>query len=121
MGYQRGSLQRHEELKEFVLAHPELVGVEKHQVISVETEYPLLKKKRAIAQPDIVIVYKDASEIKRKFVEIKSGSCRRSKLELEKQIRKIHSYLKWKKLEGDVIGIYPKQDSFAMFRVYSEK
>lgn len=106
MGYQRGSLQRHEELKQFVLAHPELVGVEKKQVISAETEYPLLKKKRAIAQPDIVIVYKDASEVKRKFIEIKSGSCRRSKFELEKQIRKIHSYLKWNRIQGEVVGLY---------------
>ncbi|MBI4016182.1 MAG: hypothetical protein HY363_00640 [Candidatus Aenigmarchaeota archaeon] len=106
MGYQRGSLQRHEEMKAFVLAHPEIVGVHKHQVISIETEYPLKKKKRAVAQPDVLIIYKDASAVRKKFVEIKSGSCRRSVMELEKQLRKIHNYLKWNRLKGEVVGIY---------------
>ena len=110
MKYQRGSLHRHEELKAFVLAHPELVGIQREDIISVETECPLTKKKRAIAQPDLVIMYQTRQGVRKRFVEIKSGSCRRSMEGLEVQLKRITNYLRWNRINGDVVGVYPKQD-----------
>ena len=107
MHYERGSLQRHEELKTLILENPELVGIDKEEVIAIETEYPLTKKKHAIAQPDIFIVYRCEKGVCKRYIEIKSGSCRRSLFGLNMQLRKIQKYLRSKKLDGDVVGVYP--------------
>ena len=110
MAYLRGSLHRHEELKALVCANPELVGIRKEDVISVETEFPLTKKKRAVAQPDIVILYQGEKGVRRRFVEVKSGNCRRSRLSLEQQLKRINNYVRWKRISGEVVGVYPVQD-----------
>ncbi len=109
--YQRGSLQRHEELKARILAHPELVGINKKDIISVETEYALTKKKHAVARPDIVILYNCDKGVCRKFVEVKSGSCRRAVNNLYMQLRKISKYLKYKHMEGEIVGVYPVENT----------
>lgn len=114
MYYERGSLQRHEELKTFILRHPELVGIDKEEVIAIETEYPLTKKKHAIAQPDLMIVYKCEKGVCKKYIEIKSGSCRRSLQGLTMQLRKINNYLKTRRMEGDVVGVYPVRDKLQL-------
>ena len=111
MAYVRGSLHRHEELKALVCANPELIGIKKEDVISVETELPLTKKKRAVAQPDIVIMYYGEKGVRRCFVEVKSGNCRRSRAGLEQQLKKITNYVRWKRIEGEVIGVYPTRDT----------
>jgi len=100
-------LQRHEELKSRILSHPELVGVDKKDIVAVETEYPLTKKKHAVARPDIVIFYKCEKGVCKKFIEIKSGSCRRAVDDLHMQLRKITKYLKYKHMDGEVMGVYP--------------
>jgi hypothetical protein len=107
MDYERGSFRKHEELKTRILTHPELIGVRKKNIISVETEYPLTKRKRAIAKPDIVISYRDHLGVHRMFIEVKSGSCRRALEDLQMQMRKISKYLKNKKMHGEVVGVYP--------------
>ena len=107
MDYTRGSLARHEELKARILAHPELVGVDKKDIISMQTEYPLTKKKHAVARPDVVIFYNCEKGVCKKFVEIKSGSCRRAVDDLHMQLRKISKYLKYKHMDGEVVGVYP--------------
>ena len=107
VSYQRGSLQRHEELKARILAHPELVGVDKKDIIAVETEYPLTKKKHAVARPDIVIFYHCEKGVCKKFVEVKSGSCRRAVDDLYMQLKKISKYLKYRHMDGEVVGVYP--------------
>lgn len=114
MNYQRGSLQRHEELKSRILAHPELVGIDKKDIVAIETEYPLTKKKHAIARPDIVIFYHCEKGVCRKFVEIKSGSCRRAVDDLHMQLRKITKYLKYKHMEGEVVGVYPVEGALEL-------
>ena len=111
VNYQRGSLQRHEELKARILAHPELVGIDKKDIIAVETEYALTKKKHAVARPDIVIFYKCEKGVCKKFVEIKSGSCRRAVDDLHMQLRKISKYLKYKHMEGEIVGVYPVENA----------
>ncbi len=105
--YQRGSLAKHEDIKARILSHPEVVGVNKSDVIKVETEFALTKKKHAIARPDIVISYRCSKGVCRKYVEIKSGSCRRAKENLRWQLWKIHNYLRFRKMQGDVVGVYP--------------
>jgi len=107
MRYQRGSLQRHEQLKYWILAHPESVGISMDAIVSVQTEYPLTKKNRAIAQPDIVITHAAGDGIKTTFIEVKSGHNKHSLHDLSLQVRKIANYLKWKQLSGNVIGVYP--------------
>jgi len=112
--YTRGSLARHEELKARILAHPELVGVNKKDIISVQTEYALTKKKHAVARPDVVIFYKCEKGICKKFVEIKSGSCRRAVEDLSMQLRKINKYLKYRHIDGEVIGVYPGKSALEL-------
>ncbi len=114
MNYERGSLQRHEELKTLILRQPELIGIEKKEIIAIETEYPLTKKKHAIAQPDIVIFYKCKKGVCKKYIEIKSGSCRRSLQGLTIQLRKINNYLKTRRMEGEVVGVYPVRDKLQL-------
>ncbi len=114
MDYQRGSLRRHEELKTKILSHPELVGVDKKDVISVETEYPLTKRKHAVARPDIVISYHCSKGVCRKFIEVKSGSCKRALDDLVMQMRKISKYLKHKRMDGEVVGVYPTKNSLQL-------
>ena len=114
MYYKRGSLQRHEELKTLILRHPELVGVDKEEIITIETEHPLTKKNHAIAQPDIMIVYRCKKGVCKKYVEIKSGSCRRSLFGLNMQLRKISNYLKTRRMEGDVVGVYPLRNKLQL-------
>lgn len=106
--YQRGSFHRHEELKTHLATHPELLGIQKDDIISVETEFELHRRRRAVvAKPDLVISYKTDNGIKKTYVEIKSGSCRRAKANLYGQLRKISNYLRRHKLEGEVLGVYP--------------
>jgi hypothetical protein len=105
--YKRGSLAEHEALKARILAHPELVGIDKKDIIAAETEYALTKKKHAVARPDIVIFYKCERGICKKFVEVKSGSCKRAVDDLHMQLRKITKYLKYRRIDGEVIGVYP--------------
>jgi hypothetical protein len=112
--YQHGSLQRHEELVSRILAHPELVGINKNDIVAVETEYPLTKKKHAIARPDIVISYRCEKGVCRKFIEVKSGSCRRAMGDLHMQLRKITKYLKYRHIDGEVVGVYPGETSLEL-------
>ena len=114
MEYTRGSLARHEELKARILAHPELLGIDKKDIISVETEYPLTKKKHAIARPDVVIFYKCEKGVCKKFVEIKSGSCRHAIEDLSMQLRKINKYLKYRHIDGEVVGVYPMKNALQL-------
>ena len=114
MGYNRGSLRKHEALKQRILTHPELVGINRKDVLSIETEYPLKRKKRPIAQPDIVIFYRKKNKVRKRYIEIKSGSCRRALEDLEQQLRKISKYLKYKRMDGEVMGVYPRENSIAL-------
>jgi len=114
VNYIRGSLQRHEELKSRILAHPELVGIDKKDIIAVETEYPLTKKKHAVARPDIVIFYRCEKGVCKKFVEVKSGSCRRAVDDLYMQLRKITKYLKYRHMDGEVVGVYPVENTLEL-------
>lgn len=111
MQYRRGSLAEHEALKARILAHPELVGIDKKDIVSVETEYALTKKKHAVARPDIVIFYKCEKGVCQKFVEVKSGSCRRAVDDLHMQLRKISKYLKYKHMDGEIVGVYPVENT----------
>jgi len=111
VSYQRGSLQRHEELKARILAHPELVGINRKDIISVETEYALTKKKHAVARPDIVILYNCDKGVCRKFVEVKSGSCKKAVNDLHMQLKKISKYLKYKHMDGEIVGVYPVENT----------
>jgi hypothetical protein len=112
--YQRGSLAQHEALKAQILAHPELVGIDKKNIIAVETEYALTKKKHAVARPDIVIFYKCEKGVCKKFIEVKSGSCRRAVDDLQMQLRKISKYLKYKHMDGEVVGVYPVENALEL-------
>ena len=108
MELQRGSLQRHEELKQHVLLNPELLGIAKDDVIEVQTEIPLHKRKHSIiARPDLFITYRCDGGICRTFVEIKSGNCRRAKSNLLVQLRKIHKFITHHKIPATVVGVYP--------------
>ncbi len=110
MRYQRGSLTKHERLKQLILAHPELLGIEAARIVRTETEFPLLKKKRPIAQPDIMIQYAAGRELRRLFVEVKSGSCWYARSKLEAQVRKVSRFLRSKKITGEVLGVYCEGD-----------
>jgi len=105
MDYQRGSLRRHEEIKQLILREPSLIGID-GKVIHAETEYALVRRKRSIAQPDIMIEYIAGSTVHRAYVEVKSGSCRLSVQNLHFQIRKVRRFLDEKRLKGDVMGVY---------------
>lgn len=108
MDYERGSFHRHEEIKAHILAHPEVVGIDKKDIISIETECPLTRRRNSvIAKPDIVILYQADRTVKKRYIEIKSGSCRRAIANLYGQLRKIDNYLRRQKLEGEVLGVYP--------------
>lgn len=108
MMYERGSLHRHEELKELILSDPTLVGIERKDIIEVQTEVPLQRRKHTIlAKPDIAITYKGDSGVRKRFIEIKSGSCKRAKDNLLTQLRKIEKYIKNQKLSAEAIGVYP--------------
>lgn len=108
MSYQRGSYRKHEELKTRILTDPSLVGIDKERVISIETEYPLRKRKRSVtARPDLAIKHLSDNKIETTFVEVKSGSCRRAKTNLQQQLRKINNYVRRQKLRANVIGVYP--------------
>ncbi|MBI4148348.1 hypothetical protein HY490_03600 [Candidatus Woesearchaeota archaeon] len=111
MRYQRGSLQRHEQLKYWILAHPEIVGIDKNTIISACTEYPLRKRHRAIAQPDVVISHLVNDRVKTTFVEVKSGNGKRSRIDLTNQLRKIANYLRGRHINTAVIGVYPDADT----------
>lgn len=106
--YQRGSYWKHEALKELILEDPAIVGIHKKNVISVETEYPLRKRKRSVtARPDIAIKHVQDNSVYMTFIEVKSGSCRRAKINLQQQLRKINNYVRRQKLRANVIGVYP--------------
>ena len=108
MELQRGSLQRHEELKHHLLLHPELLGIAKDDVIDVQMEIPLHKRRRSlVARPDLFITYRCERGVCRTFVEIKSGNCRRAKHNLLIQLRKIHKFIRHQKLSANVVGVYP--------------
>ena len=111
MNYRRGSLRGHEELKARILANPELVGINKKDIISVETEYPLTRRKHAIARPDILIFYNSERGICKRFIEVKSGNCKRAIDDLQMQMRKISKYLKNKRTEGEIMGVYPAENT----------
>lgn len=111
MQYRRGSLAEHEALKARILAHPELVGINKKDIITIETEYALTKKKHAVARPDIVISYNCEKGVCRKFVEVKSGSCKRAVDDLYMQLKKISKYLKYKHQDGEIVGVYPVENA----------
>lgn len=111
MQYERGSLRKHEELKQRILKHPELIGINKKQILRIQTEYPLQRKKHTVARPDIVIEYEENGILKRTFIEVKSGSCRRAREDLDQQLRK---YLQYKKMFGDVRGIFWQAGSISI-------
>ncbi len=83
-----------------------LIGIDKSRIVHVETEYPLIKRKRPIAQPDIVFDYRVGNQVRRLFIEVKSGSCRRAVQDLEYQLRRVEQFLHRRNLEGDVLGVY---------------
>ncbi len=106
MSYQRGSKRKHEEIKQLILKNPELVGINAENVISMKTEFPLIKRKRQIAKPDILIEYEIGNERKRMFVEVKSGSCWRALNNLKVQLKRVERFLHNKKIQGEVVGVY---------------
>lgn len=99
-------MRKHEEIKQRILRNPMLIGLDKSRIIHVETEYPLIKRKRPIAQPDIMFEYRIGNRVRRMFIEVKSGSCRRAVQDLEFQLRKVERFLHRKNIEGDVLGVY---------------
>ncbi|HLC19486.1 MAG TPA: hypothetical protein VJK72_01095 [Candidatus Nanoarchaeia archaeon] len=105
MDYQRGSFRKHEQIKQQILRDPSLIGIE-GRVIYAETEHALIKRKRPIAKPDIMFEYMLGSRVRRVYVEVKSGSCRRSVRNLEMQLRKVRRFLDNKRMNGDVLGVY---------------
>ena len=108
--YKRGSLRKHEAIKKLILRRLDIVGVEKDNVVNIQTEYPLIRRKRPVAQPDIVIEYSLKGELRRMFIEVKSGSCKRARNNLSAQIKKVSRYLHNKKIEGEVLGVYCNGD-----------
>ncbi|MBI4146840.1 hypothetical protein HY489_05900 [Candidatus Woesearchaeota archaeon] len=117
MAYQRGSLQRHEQLKHQILSNPEIVGIAKKDIISVETEYPLTKRRRTVfARPDIHITYRCKQGICRKFIEIKSGNGSYARADLTLQLKKIDRHIKRYNLDAAVIGVYPDAERLAVMR-----
>ena len=106
MDYQRGSFKRHEAIKQQILRDPSLIGIQSENVIHAETEYALIKRKRPIARPDIMIEYLTGSTVRRAYIEVKSGSCRRSLQNLQAQLRKVRRFLDNKRMIGEVVGVY---------------
>ena len=104
--YQRGSLKKHEAIKQDILRNPSLVGIDKAAIVRVETEFPLIPRKRPIAQPDIVIDYEIGGVQQRLFIEVKSGSCRRALMSLVFQLRKVKRFLARRNIDGEVMGVY---------------
>src|SRR3989344_6501052 len=105
MDYQRGSFRKHEQIKQQILRDPSLIGIE-GRVIYAETEHALIKRKRPIARPDLMFEYRRGSRVRRVYVEVKSGSCRRSLRNLEAQLKKVRRFLDNKHMHGDVLGVY---------------
>lgn len=105
----QGSWRAHEALKERIVREPELVGISSERVLSVVTEFPLMRRRRTVARPDVVFVYRSSGGVSKKFVEVKSGSCRRARAVLSAQVRKISQYLKCHRLDGEVVGVYPAE------------
>jgi len=106
MRYHRGSLKKHEAIKQQILRDPSLIGMDKSCIVDIKTEYALIKKKRPIAQPDLMIKYKDENSIKQIFVEVKSGSCKRAIQNLVSQMQKVERFLQKENINGNVIGVY---------------
>lgn len=104
--YQRGSLKKHEAIKQDILRNPSLVGIDKARILHIETEFPLIPRKRPIAQPDIVIDYDVGNGQQRVFIEVKSGSCKRALRSLFFQLRKVKRFLERRNIEGEVLGVY---------------
>ena len=104
--YQRGSLKKHEAIKQDILRNPSLVGIDKSHILHIETEFPLIPRKRPIAQPDIVIDYERGNRQQRVFIEVKSGSCKKALRSLFLQLRKVKRFLDRRNIDGDVIGVY---------------
>jgi hypothetical protein len=104
--YERGSWKKHEMIKQRILSNPSVVGIDKSKVLRVTTEFPLRRRKRPIAQPDIVIEYTVGDSVERVFIEIKSGSCKRSLQHLRAQMRKVRQFLRTKNMRGNVMGVY---------------
>ena len=101
-------MQKHEAIKELILSRPELVGIKKENVLEVYTEYPLLRRKRPVAQPDVVIVHNSDGCVRKRFVEVKSSDNRQAIIDLHSQMKKVSKYLRYKKIRGDVVGVYCK-------------
>ena len=118
--YQRGSLKKHEAIKRRILSNLSVIGVDKQRVVHIQTELPIVRKKRPIAQPDIVIDYAENDMIKKLFVEIKSGSCRRAVQNLHHQLRKLEKFMERQHIEGEVLGIYCRGDEMNFVTVESE-
>lgn len=118
MDYHRGSLKKHEAIRELILQKPELIGVDKESVIHIETDFLLAYHKRPIAQPDIMIEYSAGGYIKRLFVEIKSGSCKHAIQNLRWQLRKVSRFLRRRHKEGDVLGVYSLGEDLAFLKGY---
>lgn len=112
----QGSWRAHEALKERIVREPELVGVSSEKVVSVVTEFPLMRRSRTIACPDVVISYRSSGCVVKKFVEVKSGSCRRARSVLSAQVRKISRFLRCHRLEGEVVGVYPSGESVCLLK-----
>ena len=106
MVYERGSLKKHEAIKQHILSNLSVIGVDKKSVVHVETELPIVRKKRPIAQPDIVIHYAENDTVKKLFVEIKSGSCKRAVQNLQYQLRKLERFMERQHIDGEVLGVY---------------
>ncbi|RJQ21803.1 hypothetical protein C4580_01405 [Candidatus Woesearchaeota archaeon] len=108
MAYLRGSWQRHEELKAELLANPELLGIAKKDVIEIQEEYPLSRRKRTVfARPDLSITYRCERGICRTFVEIKSGNCKRARQNLAWQLAKINKFIRHHNLHASAVGVCP--------------
>ena len=104
--YQRGSLKKHEAIKRHILSNLSVIGVDTTRVLHIDTELAIVRKKRPIAQPDIVIEYAENDTIRKLFVEIKSGSCKRAVQNLHYQLRKLERFLERQHINGEVLGIY---------------
>lgn len=115
MSYQRGSFRLHEELKHRILEDPTIVGIQKENVLSIETEYPLHKRRRTLtARPDLAIIHVNNNKMWTTFVEIKSGSCRRARVSLQHQLRKIENYVRRQKIHANVVGVYPAGNALVL-------
>ena len=116
--YQRGRLKKHEAIKQRMLSNLSLIGIDTKRVIHIDTELAIVRKKRPIAQPDIVVEYTENNTIRRLFVEIKSGSCRRAVQNLNHQLRKLERFMDKQQINGEAIGIYCKGNEMNFIKAY---